>query len=75
MSQTKSKHPAFRVLTIDHWSRESVLPEVGFRLAGQTVVDALNRECSWTWLLLGLKVADATSTEVGYCMTVNRSVN
>jgi len=35
---------AFRVLTvIDNWSRESVLLEVGFRLTGQSVVDALNR--------------------------------
>ena len=35
---------AFRVLTmIDNWSRESLLLEVGFRLTGQTVVDALNR--------------------------------
>lgn len=34
----------FGVLTmIDNWSRESVLLEVGFRLAGQSVVDALNR--------------------------------
>jgi transposase InsO family protein len=35
---------AFRVLTvIDNWSRESVLLEVGFRLTGQSVIDALNR--------------------------------
>jgi len=35
---------AFRVLTvIDNWSRESVLLEVGFRLTGQSVADALNR--------------------------------
>ena len=34
---------AFRVLTvIDNWSRESVLLEVGFRLTGQSVVDALD---------------------------------
>jgi transposase InsO family protein len=32
------------VLTvIDNWSRECVLLEVGFRLKGQSVVDALNR--------------------------------
>ena len=35
---------AFRVLTvIDNWSRESVLLEVGFRLKGQSVADALDR--------------------------------
>lgn len=35
---------AFRVLTvIDNWSRESVLLEVGFRLTGQSVADALDR--------------------------------
>lgn len=28
---------------IDNWSRESVLLEVGFRLTGQSVIDALNR--------------------------------
>jgi len=34
---------AFRVLTvIDNWSRESVLLEVGFRLTGQSVIDALS---------------------------------
>ncbi len=35
---------AFRVLTvIDNWGRESVLLEVGFRLTGQSVANALNR--------------------------------
>jgi putative transposase len=34
---------AFRVLTlIDNWSRESVLLEVGFRLIGQSVADAVD---------------------------------
>jgi len=33
---------AFRVLTVvDHWSRESVLLEVGFRLTGDSVAQAL----------------------------------
>ena len=36
--------PALRVLTvIDSCSRESVLLEVGFRLTGQSVTDALDR--------------------------------
>ncbi len=35
---------AFRVLTvIDNWSRESILLEVGFRLTGQSVAEALDR--------------------------------
>jgi len=35
---------AFRVLTvIDNWSRESPMLEVGIRLTGQSVADALNR--------------------------------
>ena len=35
---------AFRVLAVvDNWSRESVLLEAGFRLIGQSVVDALSR--------------------------------
>ena len=34
----------FRVLrVVDNWSRENVLPEDGFRLTGQSVVDALDR--------------------------------
>jgi putative transposase len=35
---------AFRVLTVvDNWSRESVLPETGFRLTSQDVILALDR--------------------------------
>ena len=35
---------AFRVLTVvDNWSRESLVLEVGFRLTGSSVVEALSR--------------------------------
>ncbi|WP_043353693.1 IS3 family transposase [Cupriavidus basilensis] len=39
-----SNGQAFRVLTVvDNWSRESPLLEVGFRLTGASVVEALSR--------------------------------
>lgn len=42
---------AFRVLTvIDNWSRESPLLEVGLRLTGQSVAEALNRAAEYTRL-------------------------
>ena len=42
-----SSGKAFRVLTVvDNWSRESVVLETGFRLTGESVVQALRRAAS-----------------------------
>ena len=56
-----SNGQAFRILTvIDNWSRQSVLLEVGFRLNGHSVVEALNRVASKERLPLSITMDHGT---------------
>ena len=56
-----SNGQAFRILTvIDHWSRQSVLLEVGLRLNGHSVVEALNRVASKERLPLSITMDHGT---------------